>query len=1255
MPNLFKTTRESRRNDDALDSDFIGLNQANEDARDALEGETNSYTMQGVGERFSGTQFQGKGGTQRATQQARTLMDLDDAGRAAHLHKVLFRYQPGRNHFQQVLAWLTDSGGNAQVRAEFQRLTNNTLEEAIEIKVKHKHQKSYLLDVCRNGQPGHRSRVLLSLGKVTDTPHHSSELALLMELAPADERIAIWDELKSSFKKIGTKRILKRIKAAVEMAGAELNIERAEDDAERAIDGVDPLDLEALGEAADQANDAVKDAKTAHMEAKAKHLWRVFRQHSGEGLDKHKLANKDKIFGALRDFAASEDQQTRDYVVSERSSFYTNLRKLSKGPLSKSDLELVLNTIQHQAPLPEQLFAAPKRLQGETDEAYGERKAQDQQLHNANVHALVMNLNKLNKLRKENLFDEVDKEEHKKFAQALDALSDEELNALLFTLLPERLKLAWSQDMAQDDANVRHEHMRASGLRALRAKLEGGAMGKKDVASVLTRVEGLQPTKQGFLDTKGPYQKLRSVVIGFERGIGRGGAIQDALDLLKRMNGTERLYVRNDAELLDELRRLVKHDKKAWKRATTFLGIDVLGAQGRERAEEAGQADPRKFNEAIESTEELAERANINTGGKTFGQQTHEAEAAELQPEFWSERLNMKFERLGDPHRKAVYGLLTRAHYAGIKRAAQDPIQGSLRPMDRVAFAAEVQAGLKGDAKRRLLKSSKFMGAWQDFADGGYPSVDERIDQAKFTGKNRARRAKGNKYDQDALMSSFEDLEGADLLEEWSDIAAFRATRARQAELAELAQAGQADDDQLKELRRLNEEVRTYIPDIRADRFELLEGNLNAKTRMKVTTELRGKLRDAAMSDPAFQKALSDSGVINDTFLQERMRLLNALSGQQRFLDSSTQFDGITAKNTERKEARAITLGTNRGAKGTLDLQAQDDATYEQSRIRANNDFGEEFTLNNDQLEARTAKFEAVQDLAITAVTALIGIAFAVIIAAATAGIAAPVIAGLGVTAGTVAAVAIESIVGFVVSAGVIPTQVAVQQAIAGDAMGAHEAAFQIALKLGGAALGGLLAAGATGATGALGLAEGSFGEFALQNVIKTVGQGVVLEPIKHATDDKLQFNLPEKAAMVGINWVASFGLGAGAWGTGVGQEAVEGANGGNANLASRAIGGGKSAIGGVKTGIKLATPKIAGAIKTDGRKERAYHLDHEQRQDVLITEIRQEFEALHDDPVGRAELYERLMAMFQQDDEEANEALCDEITRIYNDANMGI
>ncbi|MSP93059.1 MAG: DUF4157 domain-containing protein [Myxococcales bacterium] len=510
-------------------------------------------------------------------------------------------------------------------------------------------------------------------------------------------------------------------------------------------------------------------------------------------------------------------------------------------------------------------------------------------------------------------------------------------------------------------------------MAAIAKELRAAGLGDKDVASVTGQ----------FLfgaDAGGAYLQLKGLL--GEDATPKASAV---VELVSQLKGAEFAQVRQDKTLLDAIKSAVPSGSPQWEQVAALLGVtDVVSDKTTmsediaRQGEDDAMLNPDRFATLIDL--EIKKVWLFPDKDKILGQM-HATQHAAMQSE---------------GKLKAQQQAVTAA------QTAPKPPQGP-QPMTASDFLFKVYMKLPVDSIVWLDGNlppvhDAITEGWQD--PSTWITVEDRLQQAKGT-------VAGLGSADSAIVASFEEVDGVELLEEWSNIEEFRNLGTQLGRLERtyqaVAGAGPEHAGRLKEweakIAGVRDQQGKFILNIREDRRQYLQSQMSTGEVVETLKKLTTKLTTAADRDPEFQQALVAAKMPNDAYMRERMQSLAGLE-QQKLKDTGLQFNGPSAKSQERKESSNELLADNRQTGAAIATAGGDKDKVQEARDQG----AEKMAKSREELDRRTAAFDDMRSKAKEIAGTLIAVLAGVIVTAATGGAGAaglPILYQLLIAGGT--------------------------------------------------------------------------------------------------------------------------------------------------------------------------------------------------------------------------------------------------------------
>lgn len=865
--------------------------------------------------------FQGKGGTKDAAQEEQALLDVDDAGRAARIF-VALRQGKSTNAFNQLAQWLM--GANSSLPGEYSGRFRSELRDDIkkvfgegDITTHSGHKKTqYLLDLLDHGKPSAYSKLLVALGEMTGSSIDYEEIIHIVEtMSPADAAKIKGTGVFTSLQGLERMRVGKdRRNRTLSAFDAKL----AENDLEKA----DPSDAGGVATATEKRNSAAIE-----------HLCAIVEQHKKAAQNNVDLK---ELAAELMSWAAEHPPEVRRAATAPTSKFVTKLQAMTTGykiRLNKFDKDYLIDLVAEHKPLPHDLFFTADKTQADLDAEHDDDKARESADRVAQVAAHTTR-----KAGKE-YAGKRQKANYSHLREEISELTQHEREGLLYMKLPPdlRAKIA-GQDISPDE----RDEIRKEALKIFEAELKTMGMDGDQRRKTLERFEtghaaDFKTKGSGFDQLK---ELLNSTTYTREKTI---------VEAVARCKGSDYLHIRQDAKVMEKLE---KQAGGRWPEVMAILGIDKLPPEHEKISLEQTK---------IRGVEQAAHDA---------------ADNAELRPEHWAALLGLAIDQNSTVD---VQLLVTKTYFAAQRRAAlpKTKPQGvvgqgdnALRHLDAYTFIDLVRGRLSAKHVQKLEGEPKHAEALLALKEHRYVDPSLALNATLYKGGGVGKRASGNDGNAEEMVDVASAFQGRKLLEEWSNISAFRALSKKSAKTPE----AKAEKDRA---------LRDFILDIHPERHEWLQNHLSNAALIKTVGELRAKIVEAGSTDPEFQKATKEEGLEFDAYARERTTALSLLDNQQS-KDSGLQFNYFASQSNERKEARNELIGEFRSTQRDLDdnkITHQDDR-----REKVVEPHVAEIENKKEELELRTAAFDAMRQRAKTAIMLAIAVLLSVVSSVATMG-----------------------------------------------------------------------------------------------------------------------------------------------------------------------------------------------------------------------------------------------------------------------------
>lgn len=973
-----------------------------------------------------------KAGSKQAKQDYLDLMDGGDDFRVEKLKGLLHGRKSSKNqlfyHLQMIV-----SGDNGGLEAAYEKAVGTKLRNDLAQKLGEE-QLVYVMHCIRLGEPQLEDRIMLALGKLTGTASDSKEVIYLFEEAKDEVKLRVWSKMGGLIEdELGEKGL--RLGASVEMIKAKA---KKEEDDKNGVGGVNG----AIGREADMLVLADRE------------LVAIVKGCFG------KLALKrDKLAEVLPKWASKQSQQTRDYVLRQGSLFMTELKGAVGLLFTKSDLQYVVEMVEKAKPVEDSFFQDDK----ETDQLEGkakEKRVEARQEEGSQTGELQSYMDRKTRDNSGVKTLGIVKDRDWRWAtlkEKIEEMSPEQKDHYLYSLMGPTEQQVWLDEATP--FSVKQALRLATVEGPLRDKLK--AMGMTGGGNATKLRKKLQDTfKYGAnANTMTGGGTFRRLLSHSKEEMAPEAFGKKALALIRKVRGEEFAQIRGDQKLMKALE--TQSSPKYWGYIAAALGLSV-GAH--DRAE--GGVDKDLLNGATVTGEQKHERDDAQRLG---------AEEAEFLPSHWGALLTAALKHARLLRRTEINSLVTRAFMAGKRREAatkdgevQQSGDRKLRKMGADEFVRAVFDSVSSGAKAVLEanKQGKLKNAYLALMTGTRPSVDEQLEDVEF--RSPLKKTSGEKANKEKVETLFEDLQGKDLLDEWSNIEEYRELY-QQTKIA----IHSGDQDKAGELVTC---LNNFVIDIRDDRRADLKRLLSKANFVKSQNALRKKLVGAMKSDSEAVGYLEEIHFLNDELSQARTKNL-ALSDEQRMRSTGAQYNtflggksglknplngkqivGASASSAETKESMGMVLGRTRKAQSEVHKGDKDRGQVVKDNAKGIQD-------SQKDLERRGASFDKMRKSYNKIVMGIVKGLVTLVIAAAMAALTVAT-GGLGGIAGVgvlTAKILLKQTVGKLV-----------QAQLEGDSFNTTKAVWDVAFAT-------LIAA-----------AGGAIGAFAVPEILGAMGEGVM-------------------------------------------------------------------------------------------------------------------------------------------------------------------
>lgn len=369
----------------------------------------------------------------------------------------------------------------------------------------------------------------------------------------------------------------------------------------------------------------------------------------------------------------------------------------------------------------------------------------------------------------------------------------------------------------------------------------------------------------------------------------------EAYKIILQLEGNEFVLVRNDRVLLAALKE--HSEEKVWQKILDALGMQNIDDQ-------VAADDSRKM--------------------------VHEARLdAEGNPRHWALILDQAIDDFKVMHNSSGAKVGVGRDKAQLYRIGLQ-IQNTARLMVRNERAATPEEWLLKVIKQLSEVSHDKLQYLHDSVPEVYFAIrenrpiplDVRIKRAKYEGFGiRSKR----KVDRQKLHWSFQDVQGRQLLDEWSNLYQLRELHAA-ARLIE-TDIGTADDATRPQLvQRLAElylQMQQFMLGIHPERQKEFKAlGVSVEDRLKFEQMVVDKIADATEEDTEVQQILDELNLSYDDFMRAKMRGISALE-MQRYLDTTRQWHLFSTKGSQLSEATRNVKGAITSTERKLDPKQQ--------------------------------------------------------------------------------------------------------------------------------------------------------------------------------------------------------------------------------------------------------------------------------------------------------------------------------------------
>ena len=530
----------------------------------------------------------------------------------------------------------------------------------------------------------------------------------------------------------------------------------------------------------------------------------------------------------------------------------------------------------------------------------------------------------------------------------IEAMSDAQRDIYLVKHMSAAEQIEWKDPTL---LNKRKQELFDKAMVAIGVELDKAGLDKKEIAGVSARF------KYGAA-MGSSYQQLK-MLVGSPDWTSMPAKI---IALVAELKGPEFAQVRQDRSLIDGLRTNIAAGTPEFAQLEALLG-------------------------SLEPVDDKAKPAD--------GADKKAEEDATLNPKYWATRITFEVERaMLLPDQDKILAEMYQAKMAAKKSDAKlnqgqpgtlGPQADSKKYLSVSDFLLEVSNNVSGSAQTWLFGAmpAVFKALQNGYRDpGSWITVKDRLDQAKGI-------VAGLGSVDSAIVASFEDLTGMELLKEWSNFSEFRnlmrSQKQLEAQYKDLAGQKPKDEGKLKglegEIGRSRSAQSKFILSINDDKRAYLQSQMSTGEVVGTLKKLQTKFATAAEQDQEFKKALEDAKMPNDAYMRERMKSLATLD-EQSLEDTTAQFEGFSAKSQERKEAGNELIAEYRGTNQKIEAAGGDQAKVATARDEG----AASIDTARKELDRRTAAFDAMRSKAKEIAAQVIAIVVGLVVAFATGG-----------------------------------------------------------------------------------------------------------------------------------------------------------------------------------------------------------------------------------------------------------------------------
>lgn len=288
--------------------------------------------------------------------------------------------------------------------------------------------------------------------------------------------------------------------------------------------------------------------------------------------------------------------------------------------------------------------------------------------------------------------------------------------------------------------------------------------------------------------------------------------------------------------------------------------------------------------------------------------------------------------------------------------------------------------------------------------DPAYRPLWDALEGKKtLTSGDRLRAATdGAGTDETGIKETIKDLRGKDLLENWTNIADYRAI------LKGIEDATKAGDTAAAEAGQIQK--KQFILSISATADAVLRSELGGKDYTETRKALMDKIKEASTKDPVFIQEVQAAGLTIDKLYHEKMEYMQSvLEKDVHYEEGMNLVDDFTTKDEQLQDAHGDYMGTLRT--GMQELEQNKEGVTQESVIKATD---EKQAYFQDRLKAYRDMKSAVANTVALVLSTVVAVVLTIVTGGLGAGVAGAILSGMIAGAGGAAAGAIakEAIMG---------------------------------------------------------------------------------------------------------------------------------------------------------------------------------------------------------------------------------------------------